>query len=179
MSSKILNFLASLATDPDLMSEYLEDPRRAMTRGGLDAKEIELMQGGDARAIAAAACAPGDDPPRAAAAAPAAEAVAPAEMPAGAPAPATMIVYGPVYYFSYPAAAQAPSAGIQPGASRAASLITPPMKTFTHHPVLEPFTPWVPVFLPITPFTPVERGGEAAPARPPRPPEPRTEGPTR
>ncbi|WP_165226683.1 hypothetical protein [Aquisphaera insulae] len=186
MSSKILNFLVSLANDPDLMSEFVRAPDRTMVRCGLDANEVALMRSRDARAIAAAASISIPEPvpaPRHEAPTPSPPAAhsEPSQAPVSTPqVPGTMIVYGPVYFFMNPPAAAAapavepPSPGVvgKPAASGVALISPPPMTTFTHM-IPIPHRPWTPTALRVTPFSPIECEGEASREEPAQPPKSR------
>ena len=51
MPSEVLQFLATIAIDPDKLEGYLRDPEQAMRTAGLSEPEISLIKSGDAKAL--------------------------------------------------------------------------------------------------------------------------------
>jgi hypothetical protein len=62
MRRKLRQYLARLATDPDLFSEYVADPAASFERAGLSAEERALLLSGDQNRIYAALSADGPEP---------------------------------------------------------------------------------------------------------------------
>lgn len=62
MRGKLKQYLARLATDPDLYSEYVADPAASFERAGLSPEDRELLLAGDQNRIYAALAADQPEP---------------------------------------------------------------------------------------------------------------------